>query len=238
MKNVFWIWPAAIALSACSVGCGRAAREDAQQTVEKLNEAGKGLAEASEEISRSLEQGGRGVADAIDKLQDAVGVNPDIEPADFRELKKALPTDLDGFTAGRAIGEKTKVMGIGSSQAEIRLSRNDQGSITIRIVDAGAVAGLAAWAGRAGGAISEFDRETETGFERSAVVDGTRTYEARDEATGASAIRMFYGDRFSIELSGQNVSWEELQSARDSVKWEHLDSLKVQTQQRADAPPP
>ena len=224
-----------IAVWLSALGCSQSTQQEAQEAVQKLSEAGKNLAKASEEVTQSLEKGGEGLADAMNKLQGAVGVNAAVEPADFRKLKKALPVELTGFTAGKATGERSKVMGIGSSQAEIQLSRNQNESITVRIVDTGSVAGLTALAGRATAAIKEIDRETETGFERMSVVDGIRTYESYDESSGFSTIRMFYGDRFSIELSGQNVSWADMELARDAVDTSHLDSLKTQTTEAVDA---
>ena len=235
MKTLHWILSSGTAVWLCSLGCSQSTQKEAQDAVQKLNDAGKNLAKASEEVSRSLEEGGQGLADAFNKLQSAVGVDAAVEPADFRELKKALPLEFTGFTAGRATGERTKVMGIGSSKAEIRLSRNKDEFITIRIVDTGTISGLTALAGRATAAVNEVDRETETGFERMGVIDGIRTYESYDEVSGISSIRMFYGDRFSIELSGQNVAWADMERARDAVDKSHLDSLKIRITDTADS---
>ena len=125
-------------------------------------------------------------------------------------------------------------MGIGSSQAEVRMS-GEEGSILIRITDTGSVAGWAALAGRAAGAFAELDRETENGFERAGVVDGIPTQESHNSANGTSRINLFYGDRFTVELSGRNVTWDDMEAARAAVDVNRLDELKAQSVETAQA---
>lgn len=215
-------------LAGLLVGCGQSGRQEVEKAAQKLDEASQQLAEASDQFAESINQRGEGLAEAIQGVQKAVGVDADVVPIDFRELKSALPTELDGFTAGKAIGERTRVMGIWSSQAEVRMS-NDQGSILIRITDTGSVSGWAALAGRAASTFAEVDRETEHGFERSGMVDGIPTQEAHDSTTGASTLRLFYADRFSIELQGQNVGWEAMEAARAAIDMKRLDELKARS---------
>lgn len=237
MKAVMAVLAGAMAVAAGG-GCSPSGREQAEEAAERLSLAGQELGEAAEEVARSLDQGGQGLAGALHHVQEAVGAGGNADPVDFRDLKSALPAGLDGYTAGRAIGERTRVMGVATSQAEVRLSRDEgDGGILVRITDTGSVAGWAALAGRTAGAVIEVDRETETGFERSSVVDGVRTYESFDEAGGHSRIRLFYADRFAIDLEGEQVAWADMAAARDAVDLRRLDELAAATA-TATAPVP
>ena len=90
MKTTISFCLCATLVAGITVGCGQAGRQEAEKAAQELSEAGEQLAAASEELAESIEDGGEGLAEAIQQVQKAVGVDADVSPIDFRELKTAL----------------------------------------------------------------------------------------------------------------------------------------------------
>ncbi len=138
--------------------------------------------------------------------------NTNVAVVDFRELKALLPAELPGLKRAAASGEKTSAMGMTVSFAEGRYE-NDQGaSVTVKISDNGGIGGLMAFA-QSAWAMSEIDRETDTGFERTTKYGEYKAHEEYDNEGRQGSIDILVGGRFIVEIRGSDAPWVSLQAA-------------------------
>jgi len=128
----------------------------------------------------------------------------------FKRLQEFLPKiDLPGFTKMKPGGETSSAMGMSVSEAHLRYeqgSGDNSASIEVKISD---MAGVPF--GQMGAAMigaTEFENETETGYEKSIKVQGFPGTEKVDntEDNKSAQITLFVGGRFSVELNGSGTS--------------------------------
>jgi len=180
-----------------------------------------GLAVRAQQPQVDMEQ----LTKAMQALSGAQAGQTPVAVVDFRELKALLPESLDGFKRTNASGEKNTTMGITLSQANATYEATDGGNVTIKISDNGGMGGLMAFA-QAAWASSEIDRETDTGFERTATYKGHKTHEEYDREERSGKIDAIIGGRFNVEIQGYQVAWESLQAALGQLDMDKLAGLK------------
>jgi hypothetical protein len=144
---------------------------------------------------------------------------------DFRQLKTLLPNTLPGFQRTAASGDQTGAFGMTLSKAEGRYESSDNRSIDLTISDIGSMSGLAAMATYAWTA-SSFDRETDTGYEKTTTFKGYKAYEKYDKDSQDSEIAVMVKDRFVVEAQGNAVKMDELRRVLDQVDLGKLADLK------------
>lgn len=178
---------------------------------------------AREKVAEALPQDPpRNIGEAIERVGAAIADGEQSIPAS--ELKTLLPDELAGlervsYEAERAgIGVKVSKARAEYGEAERRLS--------LMITDLGAVSGLA----RMGMELfeSEVDREDESGFERTTTYEGHRSYQrlTRFDEQSLGEIMVFVDDRFTVQLDGQNVEWQQMMEALDEIDFDRLQSLR------------
>lgn len=143
-----------------------------------------------------------------------------VMPIDFRKLREHLPAELPGLPRTSASGERSSAMGMHVSNAEGVYSDGEGNSITIQISDMGSMGGFLAMA-QFGMAMGEFDRETDTGFERTARWRGHRVVEEFDTRYRTGKITIM-ADAVVVNIEGQGVDFEKLEEARDSIAFDDL----------------
>jgi hypothetical protein len=143
---------------------------------------------------------------------------------DFRELKALLPAELPAMKRTNASGEKNAAMGITVSSAEGRYEGGD-GYIEIKLSDNGGMGGFMAFA-QAGWSAAEIDRETDTGFERTTTLNGQKAKEEYDNESRHGKIEVLVGGRFMVEVTGGNVSFDQIQTAAKMLDYAKLAALK------------
>jgi len=147
------------------------------------------------------------------------------EVVDFRDLKALLPESLGDLNRTNAQGEKNGTMGFTISKAEADYYNEDNSkSLNIEITDlagASGFAGLAAW----GWAMVDIDKETETGYEKTTKYKGHKAYEKYDNEGVYGSLEVLVSGRFMVNIDGNNVPMETIQSALDEIDIAKLESM-------------
>jgi len=151
----------------------------------------------------------------------------EVEAVNFRELKALLPEDLDGLNRTSATGEKTNAFGINVSKAEsVYKTENNSSRITITIVDMG---GMSGWAGMAafGWTMTEIDKETEDGYERTIEYKGYKGFEKYTTNRNDGKKEVMVAKRFMVTVEGDNVPMEAIDDAMDKIDLDDLEEMKM-----------
>jgi len=197
-----------------------------------LSSCGKGGDNQSNnnQQSESEEKSGiKSVDDFVDNMKEAqknMEAGQKYEVVDFRELKAILPESLGDLTRTNAQGEKSGAMGFTISKADANYNTEDYSqSIDIEITDlsgATGVAGLAAW----GWAMTDIDKETETGYEKTTKYKGYKAFEKYDNQGQYGSIEVLVSDRFMVSVSGNNVPIEIIKSAIEEIDIRKLEAMR------------
>ncbi|MCS6771970.1 MAG: hypothetical protein NZ740_08100 [Kiritimatiellae bacterium] len=159
---------------------------------------------------------------AIGAMQSAQ-TNEAVQVADFRAMRALLPNSIGGYKRKESGGEKTSFMGITTSYAEGRYEQGEA-RMTVKMTDYGGtgLAGMlaAAWT------MSEVDRETETGFERTVDISGHRALEKFDHSARSGELKILVADRYMVEISVYGGKPEDLRSAAEAIPVQKLAELK------------
>lgn len=162
---------------------------------------------------------------AMQNLGQAMSQGGGVEPVNFRKLKALLPKDLPGMKRTSAQGEKTAAMGIKVAQATGEYSNGNDGSVTIKIMDMGTMKGFVGMA-TAGWAMTEIDRESDTGYERTFTYKGHKAMEEYDNQSKQGKISVLVGNRFVVEIDGDNVDMKAVKAALDKIDLNALLKMK------------
>ncbi len=173
-------------------------------------------------------------ADEMQELMKAMhamaSANAEATPVvDFRELKALLPESLAGMKRTRASGEKSAAMGMNVSYAEAAYEAAEggaeQGAVEVKISDMGGMGGFMAMA-QASWTTTEIDKETDTGFERTTLINNFKAHEEYDNTTRSGDIQIMVAGRYVVEISGSQVSMDSLRDAAKSMDLHKLSTLK------------
>lgn len=186
--------------------------ESTDQTDEKKEKTGfkalDNFVDNMEEIQKNMEEGQK------------------YEVVDFRELKALLPESIGDLKRQNAQGEKNSAMGFTISRAEADYTSEDGSQhIDIELTDmtgASGLAGLAAW----GWTMTEIDKETETGYEKTTKYQGHKAFEKYDNEYQSGSIEALVSGRFLVSVNGNNVSMEVIKNAFNEIDIGKLESMK------------
>ena len=131
-----------------------------------------------------------------------------------KELKAALPEELPDMKRVSRSSEKSGAFGISIASAEATYRADSGATITIKVTDTGGMGGLGAMA-QVGFAMSEIDRETETGYERSTTYKEYKTMEKYDSRYEKGSIVVMAENRLNIDINGNKVEMEQVKGALD-----------------------
>ena len=127
----------------------------------------------------------------------------------FKKLQEFLPKiDLSGFNRLKPGGETSSAMGMATSEAHVTYEKGGDDSISIE-VKINDVAGIPfAQMGASMIGMTEFENETENGYEKSIKVQGFPGTEKVDnsEDNKSTEIMLFVGNRFQVEIQGRGTS--------------------------------
>ncbi len=148
-----------------------------------------------------------------------------VDPVDFRKLKELLPEKAGGFSRKESNGEKSGMGGFNISRAEGKYEKEGESFIDVEILDTGgiggfALAGLAAWT------IAKVDKETETGYEKSTTIEGYKAFEQYDNQSKDGQLHLLVGDRYILNVSGNNVSMDQMKALLTDLSLDKLADLK------------
>jgi hypothetical protein len=128
----------------------------------------------------------------------------------FKRLQEFLPKiDLAGYTKGKPGGETSSAMGMSTSEAHVTYEKgggDDSITIEVKINDTAGIPFAQMGAAMIG--MTEFENETENGYEKSVKVQGFPGTEKVDnsEDNKSAEIMLFVGNRFQVELQGRGTS--------------------------------
>lgn len=173
---------------------------------------------ADSQVPVSAEQAAAMVADAVKGKAK--------EPVDPKALGDLMPADLDDLERTEFETGRNGAMGLVLTSANARYDGSDSRQVTIAITDIGALGGLGAFGGAAW-AMSEFDRTTATGYERTTRFEGYKAMES--QSTQGSRVRtelsVIVADRFVVQLRGRGIDVDGLKDVARRVGLRKLASL-------------
>jgi len=196
----------------------RARVNDALKALERMGEQAQQADKAAKSgAATSSQPGSGGQADATAALG-AVGQiisgGKDVQAIDYHKLEGLLPEALPGMQRREASGQSGEAMGLKASSATARYGDGAGASISIEIADMASLSGLA-------GLASKFDpsmeKETDTGYERTAKVDGQLVHERYDRRARSGEVGIIVADRFAVTVRGDGVDPAALQGALKQV---------------------
>lgn len=123
----------------------------------------------------------------------------------FKQLQEFLPKiDLPGYTKGKPTGQSSSAMGMSSSEASLKYVKDEE-TVEVNISD---VTGVPmALAGLALMGATEFENQTENGYEKSVKIQGFPGTEKAETGESKSAeIQIIVGNRFIVRVSGSGMS--------------------------------
>src|SRR4030042_6723294 len=131
------------------------------------------------------------------------------KPVSFKKLQEFLPkSDLSGFNRLKPGGETSSAMGMSTSEAHVTYEKSGDDSITIEVKINDIAGAPFAQMGASMIGMTEFENETEKGYEKSVKVQGFAGTEKVDnsEDNKSAEIMLFVGNRFTVELQGRGTS--------------------------------
>ncbi len=210
-----------------TTGCKSDEEKAAEEAAKNMAEAGEQMAEAGKKMAEAAKAGGNDMGAAMAAMGAALGTTngKKVETVPFQQLKEMLPASLPGMTRSAATGEKTAAMGLQISNAEGRYRAEDGSSMVIEITDIGSMTGLAGMATYAW-ATTEYDRETENGYEKTTTFNGHKAQEKYSKSARSGELSVLVGSRFVVEASGNNVEIDAIRTALGKVDLGKLDNMK------------
>ena len=173
-----------------------------------------------------------GVADAgqaagtvgglLGALSNAVGGVRRHDPVDFHALEALLPSSLPGMQDATPGGNADETMSIKTTSARVDFTGPDNARISLSIKDATAISGLAGLADMANSNSSEQGDS----YEKSETIDGRNVHEKWDATARHGELSLSVGQRFGVDVVGDNVDMTALRNALARIDLAKLESMK------------
>ena len=163
--------------------------------------------------------------DAVAQAQQMFQQAP-VEATAPATLSEMLPAELPGMKRTDTSSDRVQMGGADLSRAQAEYGADDGGaSIEITITDAGSVSGPMR-IGLAGWAMAQYNRETETGYEKTTTYSGYKAMEEYDTQSKEGSLRVFVADRFVVEVDGSQTTMETIKQAMGKLDVKKLAALK------------
>jgi hypothetical protein len=189
----------ALALALAAAGCGGADEKKADEAAQAAPPAATPAGQAARSAEPGAAQGLEQMAKGLEALAAGGNVKP-VDPVSFRDLQTFFP-DLDGWEKAKPTGERM-TSPFAFSQAEVRYTKGDA-RLEMKLVDSGFnQLFLAPFAMMMQ---SGYEKETEDGYEKSAMVAGQPGWEKWSTERKDGAINAFVGKRFLLTIEGDGV---------------------------------
>ena len=193
----------------------------------KEDDAASNLSDAAEKTRDALQENipddvpGQ-LGDAIDKIGNALSNGDKSVPAE--SLKALLPEELAGLERVSYEAQRAGV-GITVSKAQAQYGDADN-QISLLITDLGAASGLVTMTRNM--FQNEIDKEDQSGFERTTEYKGYQSYQRvirGGDNESLSEVMIFVNDRFTVQMDGQNMDWDDMLAALDKIDFAALEGL-------------
>ncbi|MCL2657950.1 MAG: YIP1 family protein [Betaproteobacteria bacterium] len=196
-------------------------------TIDKDSWLGK-MEEASKKMEAAQKSGDTAAQQkaASEMMGAALGGGDKVEALAPDQLKPFVPETLAGLKRTSVSAERNGAMGMQTSEARATYSDDGSGrSLHLSITDMGSMKGLVGLAGWAG---VENSKETSDGYEKTYKQSGRLVHEQWDKPTKSGEFGIVLGERFSVKVSGDANSIDELKTAVTSLDLAGLEALKNQ----------
>ncbi|KAA3617141.1 MAG: hypothetical protein D8M58_03890 [Calditrichaeota bacterium] len=223
MLKSFFLFTAIILLI---FSCKSERQQRIEEAAEEMEEAAEQIAEAAEqmaeEMEESIEENAENMAEAMEKFGEAMAGNSKVKAINYRELKTSLPKEAAGLPKQKSSGESNAAMGINISEVEgLYFNEDEDPEIKIKIIDMGNMSGFMKL-GSIGWAISEFDRESGSGFERTSKIDGHKAFEEYDSDLQRGQIQIIVAKRFLVEIRGRDIRFKAIKETASDFDFSEL----------------
>lgn len=193
----------------------------------KLAAAGQKMEAASKRLEAAQKSGDANATSAAAgaMMSAALGGGDQVEALAPDVLKPFVPTSLAGLNRTDFSAERNGAMGMQVSEARATYSDGASRSLHLEVTDMGSAKGLMAMAGWAA---MQQERETEHGYEKTYKQDGRIVHEEWNSQDKHGEFSIVLGDRFTVKLSGEADSMDQLKAAVGSLNLAGLEALKSQ----------
>ena len=164
------------------------------------------------------------MAAAMAAMGQAAEANAATGVIDAKEMRALLPEKdaFPGFKRVKASSESNAMMGFTVATASAEFAALDgDARFTVQYSDIGAVGALAKMA-----MALDIDEETENGFKRTSMIGGFKALEEYDGEAKSSEIQLFAGDRISVSVNANDMSFEAAKQIAGKLDLKKLAALK------------
>lgn len=188
----------------------------------------KKMADASKQVEAAQKSGDPNAqANAVGQMIGAaVGSGGKVESLAPDQLKPFLPDAMEGLKRTQLSVDRSSALGVQISKATATYADDAQRRLNLEITDTGSLKGLVGFA--SGWAGVEQDTETDTGYDKIYKSGGQLVHEKWDSRGNFGEYGVVVGDRFSVKVSGNAASIDELKAGVASVNLAGLEALKNQ----------
>ncbi|MDT7855042.1 hypothetical protein RQM47_00130 [Rubrivirga sp. S365] len=169
------------------------------------------------------------MAAAVEQMEETANQAP-AEPVDFRRLRDLLPETLVGLERTDVEGAKQGSMGFSISEASADYGAGDS-TVSVKVTDMGAVPAMgmmgAAWT------MTDVDRETATGYEKTVRLGESKGYRTYDTGSRRGEFSLVVADRFLVNVTGRGVDDADLEAALRAVDLSALAAMRDDGRQEA-----
>ena len=200
---------------------------DANSALGKLAAIGQQAEQASKKMEAAQKTGDANAqAAAAGQMVGALlGGGDKVEALAPDMLKPFVPETLAGLKRTEISAERNGAMGMQFSQAEGHYSDDAGHSLRLEIGDMGSAKGLTALAGWAG---VESSKETDHGYDKTYKQNGRLTHEEWNTQSKYGEYSIVLADRFTVKVTGNVDSVDQLKGAVGSLNLSGLEALKNQ----------
>jgi hypothetical protein len=186
------------------------------------------MADASKQVEAAQKSGDPNAqANAVGQMIGAaVGSGGKVESLAPDQLKPFLPDAMEGLKRTQLSVDRSSALGVQISKATATYADEGQRRLNLEITDTGSLKGLVGFA--SGWAGVEQDTETDTGYDKIYKSGGQLVHEKWDSRGNFGEYGVVVGDRFSVKVSGNAASIDELKAGVASVNLAGLEALKNQ----------
>jgi Yip1 domain len=144
-------------------------------------------------------------------------------PVDFHQLEGLLPASLPGMTRQHASGAANQALGVQKTSATATYQGVGNARAEVEISDATAVSGLFDMADSMN--VSQAT-ESDSGFEKDVSLQGRKVHEKYDRNAHHGELSTLVARRFAVDVSGDNLTIEDLEGALSSLDFKSLEAMK------------
>ncbi len=179
-----------------TVSCSGKSSEQSQDGRAQVQQGAETMADGAKEMAKGIETLGKGLAE----MASDADIKP-VEPVSFRELQTIFP-EMPGWERGKPTGEKMSAP-VSFSQAEVKYT-NGGSSIEAKVVDSGfnklLMAPFAMFL------TTGYEKETESGYEKSVKVGDHPGWEKWDGEGRDGELNVVINKRFLVSLEGDDLA--------------------------------